>query len=94
MLGISDIRKQLFTSRPELERATNSSYHDMTREIVLPRHELESVLSCVYTDIPAELTLSEKASIKAYSQIRINIHMLRTNRFFSIIQLQSMISRI
>ena len=65
MLGISDIRKQLFTSRPELERATNSSYHDMTREIVLPRNELESVLSCVYTDIPAELTLSEKASKKS-----------------------------
>ena len=58
MLGMSDqyLRGQFYT-QPQLDRATNSSYLDYEKEIVLPKDEMEHVLSCVYTDIPEELSL-------------------------------------
>ena len=58
MLGMSEhyIRGQFYT-QPQLDRATNSSYLDFDKEIVLPKDEMEHVLSCVYTDIPEELSL-------------------------------------
>ena len=58
MLGMSDqyVRGQFYT-QVQLDRATNSSYLDYEKEIVLPKDEMEHVLSCVYTDIPGELSL-------------------------------------
>jgi len=60
MIGIPDIYvKRQFYSTPELDRATNSSYEDYDKEILLPGDEMEHVLTCVYSDIPTELNLPE-----------------------------------
>ena len=59
MLGIPEVyvKGQFYYTPAELDRATNSSYKDYDKEIVLPSEEMEHVLTCVYSDIPAELTL-------------------------------------
>jgi len=60
MIGIPDVYvKRQFYSPPELDRATDSSYEDYDKEILLPGDEMEHVLTCVYSDIPAELALPE-----------------------------------
>ena len=58
MLGMSEqyIRGQFYTPL-QLDRATNSSYQDYEKEILLPESEMEHVLTCVYTDIPEELSI-------------------------------------
>ena len=58
LLGMSDlyVRGQFYTQL-QLDRATNSSYLDYEKEILLPREEMEHVLTCVYTDIPGEISL-------------------------------------
>eukprot|EP00090_Calanus_glacialis_P036854 TRINITY_DN63005_c0_g1_i1.p1 TRINITY_DN63005_c0_g1~~TRINITY_DN63005_c0_g1_i1.p1 ORF type:complete len:125 (-),score=39.07 TRINITY_DN63005_c0_g1_i1:29-376(-) len=50
------VRGQFYTQL-QLDRATNSSYLDYEKEILLPREEMEHVLTCVYTDIPGEISL-------------------------------------
>ena len=56
--GHPDIRFGCSYTQLQLDRATNRSYLDYEKEIVLPKDEMEHVLSCVYTDIPGELSLS------------------------------------
>lgn len=67
MLGIPEVyvKGQFYYTPAELDRATNSSYKDYDKEIVLPSEEMEHVLTCVYSDIPAELTLPAEV-IKYY----------------------------
>ena len=62
MLGMPESYvKSQFYSSTELERATNSSYKDYDKEILLPGNEMEHVLTCVYPNIPEELNLPEVA---------------------------------
>ena len=63
MLGMPESYvKSQFYSSTELERATNSSYKDYDKEILLPGNEMEHVLTCVYPNIPEELNLPEVAN--------------------------------
>ena len=50
------VRGQFYT-QVQMDRATNSSYADYDKEILLPREEMEHVLTCVYRDIPGEISL-------------------------------------
>ena len=73
MIGIPDVYvKRQFYSPPELDRATDSSYEDYDKEILLPGDEMEHVLTCVYSDIPAELALPEVRALNT-SLIAISI---------------------
>ena len=58
LLGMPErqVRGEFYTEL-QLDRATNSSYLDYDKEILLPEDEMEHVLTCVYRDIPGELTI-------------------------------------
>ena len=58
LLGMPEhyVRGEFYTEL-QLDRATNSSYLDYDKEILLPKDEMEHVLTCVYRDIPGELTI-------------------------------------